>query len=127
MSEISESIERYKDWYCEDLIRAYFNKLITLDDLLQKLDYSQVSEQKDLFNYLNFLLTKKYPHKCYNELCNNKLFFSNTFEFAKKHLNLKLSEFVKIWTTSRNLLKFKVRSLEILFFCCECYEKELQL
>jgi hypothetical protein len=115
MSEISEPNERYKDWYCEELILAYFSNLIDLDELLLKLDYNQISDQKELFNYLNFLLAEKFPHRCYNDFCGNKLYFSNTFEFAKKHLDLTLKEFIKIWTTPHNLGKFKVRSLEFFF------------
>ena len=126
MSEISETNERYKDWYCEELFKDYFNSLMGLDELLLKLDCSRISSQKELFNYLNFLLTEKFPHKCYNELCGNKLYFSNTFEFAKKRLNLTLKEFVKIWITPHTLGKFKARSIEILFYCCKCYESKLK-
>ena len=125
MSEISETNEAYSDWYCEELIRAYFNKSLELDELLLKFDYDRISNQKELFNFLNFLLTEKFPHRCYNEFCGNKLFFSNMFEFAKKHLNLTLKEFVKLWITPNNLGKVKVRSIEILFFCCKCYESKL--
>jgi hypothetical protein len=122
MPEILETKERYNDWYCEELIRGHLSGLIDLDELLMKLDYDRISDQKELFNYLNFLLTEKFPHYCHNENCYSKLYFSNTFEFARKHLNLRLDEFVKIWTASRNLGKFKVRSIEILFYCCKCYE-----
>ena len=83
MPEIAEKNETYNDWYCEDLIRAYFNKLIGLDELLLKLDYNRILNQKELFDYLNFLLTEKFPHKCCNRSCDSKLYFSNTFEFAK--------------------------------------------
>jgi len=124
MPEISEMNETYNDWYCEELIRAYFSSLMKLDELLLKLDYSRISNQKELFNFLNFLLTEKFPHKCYNEFCGNKIYFSNTFEFAKKHLNLTLKEFVKLWITPHTLGKFKARSIEILFFCCKCYESK---
>ena len=126
MPEISELNERYKDWYCEELFRAYFKSLIELDELLLKLDYSRISKQKELLNFLNFLLTENFPHRCYNEFCGNKLYFSNTFEFAEKHFNLTLREFVKIWITPHNLGKLKVRSIEILFFCCKCYERKLK-
>jgi len=126
MPEISEMKERYTDWYCEELFRVYFNGLMELDELLLKLDYSRISSQKELFNYLNFLLSEKFPHICYNESCSNKLYFSNTLEFAKKHLNLTLREFVKLWITPHNFGKFKVRSIEILFFCCKCYESKLK-
>lgn len=126
MPEISETSERLKDWYCEELIRSYFSKLIDLDELLMNLDYNRISDQKELFNYLNFLLTENFPHKCHNEFCSNKLHFSNTFEFAKNHLNLTLKGFVKLWITPRNLGKFKVRSIEIQFFCCKCYERKLK-
>ncbi len=126
MPEISETNERYKDWYCEELFRAYFNSLMELDELLLKLDYSRILSQKELFNFLNFLLIEKFPHRCYNEFCGNKLYFSNTFEFAKKHLNLTLKEFVKIWTTPHNLGNYKARSIEILFFCCKCYERKIK-
>jgi len=47
MPEISETKERYQDWYCEELIRAYFNKLMELDELLLKLDYNRISKQKE--------------------------------------------------------------------------------
>ena len=126
MLEISETNERYKDWYCEELIRLYFSSLIDLDELLLKLDYNRISNQKELFNFLNYLLTENFPHSCYNKICGNKLYFSNTFEFAKKHLNLTLKEFVKLWITPNILGKFKVRSIEILFFCCKCYERKLK-
>ncbi len=126
MSEISETNERYTDWYCEELFRAYFNSLIELDELLLMMDYNRISNQKELFNFLNFLLTEKFPHRCYNESCSNKIYFSNTFEFAKKHLNLTLREFVKIWITPHTLGKFKVRRIEILFFCCKCYERKVE-
>ncbi len=126
MPEISEMNERYTDWYCEELFRAYFNSLMELDELLLKLDYNRISNQKELFNFLNFLLTEKFPHRCYNEFCGNKLYFSNTFKFARKRLNLTLKEFVKIWITPHNLGKNKARSIEILFFCCKCYESKLK-
>ena len=126
MPEISETKERYKDWYCEELFSAYFNSLMELDELLLKLDYHRISNQKELFNFLNFLLTEKFPHSCYNEFCDNKLHFSNMFKFAKKHLDLTLKEFVKIWITPHNLGNFKVRSIEIIFFCCKCYERKLK-
>ena len=100
MPEISETNERYKDWYCEELFRAYFNNLMELNELLLKLDYNRISNQKELFDFLNFLLTEKFPHRCYIESCGKKIYFSNTFEFAKKHLNLPLKEFVKIWITN---------------------------
>ncbi|NVM20066.1 MAG: hypothetical protein HWN80_20375 [Candidatus Lokiarchaeota archaeon] len=53
------------------------------------------------------------------------IYFSNMFEFAKKHLNLTLKEFVELWITPHNSGKFKVRSIEILFFCCNCYDKKI--
>jgi hypothetical protein len=121
MSEILKPNERYKDWYCEELIRAYFSRLIDLDELLIKLDYDRILDQKELFNYLNFLLTERFPHICYKEGCGSKLYFSNTFDYAKKQLHLSLKEFVNIWTHYQNL-EFKVRSIEVLFFCCKCYE-----
>lgn len=46
------------------------------------------------------------------------------FKFAKKHLNLTLKEFVELWITPHNSGKFKVRSIEIPFFCCNCYDKK---
>jgi hypothetical protein len=127
MPEIIETNERFKDWYCEDLIRSYLSNLMDLDELLFKLDYDRIAEQKELFNFLNFLLTEKFPHRCYNENCRSKLFFSDTYEFAKKHLNLTLKEFVKFWISSHNLGKIKVRSINILFFCCKCYESKLKI
>ena len=126
MPEISEMNETYNDWYCEELIRAYFNRAIELEEFLLKLDYIRISNQKELFNFLNFLLTEKFPHRCNNEFCSNKLYFSDTFKFAKKHLNLTLKEFVKIWIKPHNLGKLKVRSIEILFFCCKCYERKFK-
>ena len=126
MPEISETNERYHDWYYEELFRAYFSSLMELDELLLKLDYNRISNQKELLNFLNFLLTEKFPHRCYNEFCGNKLYFSNTFEFAIKHLHLTLKEFVKIWIIPYNLGKFKVRNIEILFFCCKCYERKIK-
>jgi len=126
MPEISEMNETYNDWYCEELIRAYFSRLIELDEFLLKLDYDRISDQKELYNFLNFLLTEKFPHNCYNEICDNKIYFSNTYEFAKKPLNLTLKEFVKIWIIPHHLGKFKVRSLEIPFFCCKCYERKFK-
>ena len=125
MSEISEMKETYNDWYCEDLIRSYFNKSLELDEFLLKLDYSRISDQKELYDFLNFLLTEKFPHKCFNDSCGAKLYFSNTFEYAKKNLNLTLQAFVKLWTTSYNLERVKVHSIEILFYCCNCYEANL--
>ena len=62
MPKISETNERYKDWYCEELFRAYFNSLMELDELLLKLDYNRISNQKELFNFLNFLLTEKFQN-----------------------------------------------------------------
>jgi len=126
MPEILEMKVRYTDWYCEELFRAYFSNLMELDELLLKLDYTRISNQKELFNHLNFMLTEKIPHKCYNEFCGDKIYFSNTFKFAKKHLDLTLKEFVKIWITPHTIGKFKVRSIEILFFCCKCYERKLK-
>ena len=126
MSEIIDTNERYSEWYCEDLISAHLNNLMELDELLLKLDYCQITNQKELFNFLNFLLTEKFPHECYNKYCGDKLYFSNTFEFARRHLGLTLKEFVKLWTTPYDLGKFKVRSVKILFFCCECYERKLK-
>ena len=126
MPEISKSNDIYKDWNCEELFRANFSSLMELDELLLKLNYSRISNQKELFNFLNFLLIEKFPHRCYNEFCDNKLHFSNTLEFAIKHLNLTLKEFVKIWITPHTLGKLKVRSIEILFFCCKCYETKLK-
>lgn len=126
MPEIFETNERYHDWYSEELFRAYFNKLVEFDELLLKLDYIRISNQKELFNFLNFLLTEKFPHRCYNKFCGNKLYFSNTFEFAQKHLSLTLKDFVKIWVIPHNLGRFKVQNIEIPFFCCKCYEKELK-
>ena len=46
MPKISGTNERYKDWYCEELIRAYFNSLMELDELLLKLDYNRISNFK---------------------------------------------------------------------------------
>ncbi|MHA2472213.1 MAG: hypothetical protein ACXAES_03150 [Promethearchaeota archaeon] len=126
MPETIDTNERYTDWYCEDLISAYLNNLIELDELLLKLDYCQITNQKELFNFLNFLLTERFPHECYNKFCGNKLHFSNTYEFAKRHLNLTLKEFVELWTISHDLGTFKVRSIKILFFCCNCYERNLK-
>ena len=125
MPAISEPNETYNDWYCEDLIRAYFNRSLELDEFLQKLDYDRILDQKELYNFLNFLLTERIPHQCYNNSCRAKLYFSNTFEYAKKHLNMTLQTFVNLWTTSCNLEKVKVRSLEIEFYCCKCYETNL--
>jgi len=126
MLDISETNKRFDDWYSEELFRAYFNNLIDLDELLLKLDYTRISDQKELLNFLNFLLTEKFPHRCYNECCGNKIYFSNTFEFAQKQLNLTLKEFVKIWITPHNLGNFKVRRLEIPFFCCKCFERKVK-
>ena len=61
MPDISETIERYTDWYCEEFFRAYFNNLMELDEMLLKLDYNRISNQKELLNYLNFLLSEKFP------------------------------------------------------------------
>jgi len=113
MSEITNTNERYTDWYCEDSISAYLNNLMEIDELLFKLDYGQIANQKELFNFLNFLLTEKFPHECYNKYCGNKLYFSNTFEFARKHLELSLKEFVKLWTTSYDLGKFKAKNVKM--------------
>lgn len=127
MQENSELKERYKDWYCEVLIRSYLSNLMDLDELLLKLDYERIAEQKELFNFLNFLLTEKFPHRCYDENCRRKIYFSDTFDFAKKHLNLTLKEFVNFWISSHNLGKIKVRSIDILFFCCKCYDSKLKI
>jgi len=54
MPEISEMNERYTDWYCEELFRAYFNSLMGLNELLLKLEYNRISNQKELFNKIYF-------------------------------------------------------------------------
>lgn len=122
MPVISEISERYKDYYCEELFASYLNSLIDLDEVLLKLDYNRIANQKELFNFLNLLLSDKFPHICYNEFCREKLYFSNTFETAKKDLNFTLKEFVKIWITPHNLGNFKVWDIKIPFFCCNCYQ-----
>ena len=71
--------ERYRDWYCEDILEGYLNGEIDLEELILKLDYDKVQEQIELFNALNLILTNKYPHKCFNDNCKKNLFFSNTF------------------------------------------------
>jgi hypothetical protein len=83
MPEILETNERYKDWYCEELIRSYINNLMELDELLLKMDYDRILEQKELFNYLNFLLTEKSPHRCYNEFCGNSYIFQIPMNLRK--------------------------------------------
>ena len=119
--------ERYKDWYCEDILEGYLNGEIDLEDLILKLDYDKVQEQIELFNALNLILTNKYPHKCYNDNCQKILFFSNTFNNAKEHLKLPLKEFVKIWIAHFNLKQCDNLKISILFFCCDCYKKNVYL
>ena len=126
MHNISKIYERYSDWYCEELFKAYFNKLMSLDEILAKLDYDQILSQKELYNFLNLLLTENFPHVCYNEICQKKLYFSNTFDTAKKFLDLSLKTFIRIWITPHNLGKFSTWNIKIPFFCCKCYEERLK-
>jgi len=63
-------IQRYKDYYCEELIEGYLSNEINLEELISKLDYNQVKEQSELFNFLNLLMTNKFQRRCYNEFCN---------------------------------------------------------
>jgi hypothetical protein len=118
-------ISNYGDWYCEEVIEAYFKKTLELDEVLLQLDYSQIVNQTELFNFLNLILTNKYPHKCFNLSCRKKLFFSNTFDNAKKYLDLTLQQFVRIWIAPHNLGKYKNWSINIPFFCCECYKTKI--
>ena len=109
--------ERYRDWYCEEIIESYLNCEIDLEELIFKLDYDKVKEQIELFNTLNLILTNEYPHKCYNENCQKKLFFSNSFNNAKEHLKLPLKEFVIIWIAPYNLKQYEDLNICIPFFC----------
>ena len=118
-------IERYNDWYCEEIFSAYLNKSINLTELLHKLDYEQVNNQKELFNFLNLILTKEFPHNCYNKYCGEKLYFSNTFDYAKKQFNLKLNEFVKIWIAPHNLENLSRWRVNIPFYCCKCFKEKI--
>jgi hypothetical protein len=119
--------ERYRDWYCEEIIESYLNYEIDLEDLIFKLDYDKVQEQIELFNTLNLILTNEYPHKCYNKNCQKKLFFSNSFNNAKEHLKLPLKEFVIIWIAPYNLKQYEGLNISIPFFCCDCYKKNVHL
>ena len=58
--------ERYKDWYCEDILEGYLNGEIDLDELILKLDYDKVQEQIELFNALNLILSNKYLKSWFN-------------------------------------------------------------
>jgi len=122
---VIQIIERYNDWYCEEKFSAYLNNSINLAELLHKLDYEQVCNQKELFDFLNLILTKKFPHNCYNKYCREKLYFSNTFDYAKKQLSLKLKEFVKIWIAPQNLEKFSWCRVNIPFYCCKCFKEKI--
>ena len=118
---------RYGDWHCEDLFEAYLKGIIKLDDVLNSLDYDQIQNQTELYNFLNLLLTNKFPHSCYNQNCEKKLYFSNTFHYAKESQKLSLKEFVRIWITPYNLHKYKKWKIFIPFFCCDCYKKRFPL
>jgi len=119
--------ERYRDWYCEEILESYLNYEIDLEELIFKLDYNKVQEQIELFNTLNLILTNEYPHKCYNENCQKKLFFSNSFNNAKEYLKLPLKDFVIIWIAPYNLKQYEDLNISIPFFCCECYKKKVHL
>ncbi len=121
--------ERYRDWYCEDLLEGYLNGEIDIDELILKLDYNKVIEQRDLFFSLNLILSNKYPHNCYNKNCRKKLFFSNTFNQAQKTFSLK--QLARLWVGPYNLKKNKKKmNVRIPFFCCNCFKnfssKEIQ-
>lgn len=118
---------RYGDWYSEELFEAYLKGLIQLDDILEGLDYERIQNQTELYNFLNLLLTNKFPHYCYNQNCEKKLYFSNTFHYAKVFQKLSLKEFVRIWIAPHNLHKYKRWKIFIPFFCCDCYKKEALL
>ncbi|MFW9948035.1 MAG: hypothetical protein ACFFDX_14520 [Candidatus Odinarchaeota archaeon] len=94
-------------------------------ELLYKLDYEQVNNQKELFNFLNLILTQEFPHNCYNQYCREMLYFSNTFDYAKKNFNLKLKEFVKIWISPHKLKKTARWKVKIPFYCCKCFEEKI--
>jgi hypothetical protein len=115
----------YGDWYCEDLFESYLKGIIELSDVLNSLDYDQIQNQTELYNFLNLLLTKKYPHRCYNHTCRKLLYFSNTFYYAKKLMGFELKEFIKIWIAPANLQKYKKWKINIPFYCCNCYKKRI--
>ncbi|MFW9937539.1 MAG: hypothetical protein ACFFD5_07810 [Candidatus Thorarchaeota archaeon] len=115
---------RYGDWYSEELFEAYLKGMVELDDILEILDYERIQNQTELYNFLNLLLTNKFPHYCFNQNCEKKLYFSNTFHYAKESQNFSLKEFVKIWITPHNLYKYKKWNISIPFFCCDCYKNE---
>ncbi|MFX0059165.1 MAG: hypothetical protein ACFE8J_12770 [Candidatus Heimdallarchaeota archaeon] len=114
---------RYGDWYSEELFESYLKGMIELDDVLEGLDYDRIQSQTELYNFLNLLLTNKFPHYCYNHNCEKKLYFSNTYYYAKESEKLSLKEFVRIWITPHNLYKYKNWKIYIPFFCCDCYKK----
>src|SRR3989304_5374782 len=100
-------IQRYKDYYCEELIEGYLSNEINLEELISKLDYNQVKEQSELFNFLNLLMTNKFQRRCYNEFCNKLIYFSDAFNYAKMFQNYALKEFSKIWIGPDQLKKKK--------------------
>ena len=114
----------YTDWYCEEIFEDYLNGQINLEELIFKLDYNKIQEQIELFNALNLIMTKKYPHKCYNENCQKQLFFSDTYKNAKEHLKLNLKDFVRIWIYPYNLKQQKNLNVTIPFYCCYCFKKK---
>jgi len=124
MPNFIEINETYRDWYCEEIFEDYLNGQINLEELIFKLDYNKIQEQIELFNALNLIMTKEYPHKCYNENCQKQLFFSDTYKNAKEHLKLHLKEFVKIWICPYNLKQLKNLSITIPFYCCNCFKKK---
>lgn len=107
------------------MFSSYFNKTISLDELLDKLDYEQVAQQRDLLDFLNFILTKEIPHYCYNKECNEKLFFSNVYYYNKIDGRFTLKEFVKIWSAPHNLKQFSKWKIDIPFYCCKCFKKQI--
>lgn len=127
MPNFIEINERYRDWYCEEILEDYLNGQINLEELIFKLDYNKIQEQIELFNALNLIMTKEYPHKCYNENCQKQLFFSDTYKNAKKHLKLHLKEFVKIWIGPYNLNQQENLNVTIPFYCCYCFKKKKSL
>jgi hypothetical protein len=116
---------RYEDWYSEELFESYLKGMIQIDDVLEGLDYDQIQTQTELFNFLNLLLTNKFPHYCYNQNCKKKLYFSNTYYYAKESQKLSLEEFVRIWITPHNLHKYKNWRIYIPFFCCDCFKNRV--
>ena len=102
----------------------FLNEQINISEFLNKLDYERVEKQKDLFSFLNLILTKEFPHNCYK--CNKQLYFSNTYSVAKSKFNFTLANFIKIWIVPNSLSKFFSWNVNISFYCCDCFKASIR-